>query len=206
MQDPKLCCLRPLYSRRYGLFNENLYQIYHRWNPLNTRQDLVFHSSLTDQPERVILENSKVIKENVIIIKVKLSYKCLEKPMVVKHSFFPSIAEKWSTSCCFHKKLLKYQKFCTWYINSVAWLTANLLDDCIFLKREYMTVTRYFICINVDIIRKQNINHIKLNTCWVILIPLKSDSVNFKTLQQKAREIAFINYILCACVLEKDQW
>lgn len=163
MHGPKLCCLRPLYSRRYRLFNENLYQIYHRLDPLNTRQDFVFHKFFTDQPERVILKNSKVIRENVIIIKVKLSCKWKGKTKLVKHSFFPSIAEKWSTSCCFHKKLLKYQKFCTWYINSVAWLTASLLDDCnYFFKSEYMTVTRYINCINVDVIRKQNINHIKL--------------------------------------------
>lgn len=72
MHGPKLCCLKPLYSRRYRLFNENLYQIYHRLDPLNARQNFVSHKSFTDQPERVILKNSKVIRENVTIIKVKL--------------------------------------------------------------------------------------------------------------------------------------
>lgn len=119
-----------------------------------------------------------MIKENIIITEVKLSCKLEEKPMLVKYSFFLSMAEKWSASCCFHKMLLKYQKFCTWHINWVAWLTASLIDDydIFFLKKkEYMKVTRYINCINVDITRKQNINCIKLFHAG-LLIPLKNDS------------------------------
>lgn len=78
-----------------------------------------------------------MIKENIIITEVKLSCKLEEKPMLVKYSFFLSMAEKWSASCCFHKMLLKYQKFCTWHINWVAWLTASLIDDYdIFFKKK----------------------------------------------------------------------
>lgn len=61
--------------KEIGLLNKNLYKRYNRLNHPNTWPDFVFRKSFTDQPERVILKNGQVIKENVIITEVKLSCK-----------------------------------------------------------------------------------------------------------------------------------
>lgn len=50
-----------------------------------------------------------------------------------------------------------------------------------------MKATRNIKCIHVDVIRKQNRNHIKLARIR-LLIPLKSDSGNFNTLLKKKLE------------------